>query len=312
MIFIQTIMALPFLLAVVPNVVPQVVPQPDGCWPIQDDRIYARDVAAAVPAFAGVAADFVLGYTPTPGTRRVFRGDALEKLARNQGVTAEALPDVCFERAMATLKSEEVLKAMHDAWGTGNVNGPDVRMELRSFSPQIAPQGRVVFPRTGLQLPVTSDPQADVLWRGYVMYGNNRRFSISARARITTTTTRVIAVADLPVGNVVREDQVRLESFDTFALDDRPARSLDEVVGLVPRTLIRSGATVLRSQVGRAPEVARGDVVKVEVTAGGAHLLLEGRAESDGVVGKTILVKNLTSGKDFRAQVTGKGKVSVQ
>ena len=312
MIFIQTIMALPFLLAVVPNVVPQVVPQPDGCWPIQDDRIYARDVAAAVPAFAGVAADFVLGYTPTPGTRRVFRGDALEKLARNQGVTAEALPDVCFERAMATLKSEEVLKAMHDAWGTGNVNGPDVRMELRSFSPQIAPQGRVVFPRTGLQLPVTSDPQADVLWRGYVMYGNNRRFSISARARITTTTTRVIAVADLPVGNVVREDQVRLESFDTFALDDRPARSLDKVVGLVPRTLIRSGATVLRSQVGRAPEVARGDVVKVEVTAGGAHLLLEGRAESDGVVGKTILVKNLTSGKDFRAQVTGKGKVSVQ
>ena len=248
MIFIQTIMALPFLLAVVPNVVPQVVPQPDGCWPIQDDRIYARDVAAAVPAFAGVAADFVLGYTPTPGTRRVFRGDALEKLARNQGVTAEALPDVCFERAMATLKSEEVLKAMHDAWGTGNVNGPDVRMELRSFSPQIAPQGRVVFPRTGLQLPVTSDPQADVLWRGYVMYGNNRRFSISARARITTTTTRVIAVADLPVGDVVREDQVRLESFDTFALDDRPARSLDEVVGLVPRTLIRSGATVLRSQ----------------------------------------------------------------
>jgi len=310
--FIQTIMALPFLLAVVPNVVPQAVPQPDGCWPIQDDRIYARDVAAAVPVFAGVAADFVLGYAPTPGTRRVFNGDALERLARSQGVTAEALPDVCFERAMATLESEDILKAMHDAWGTGNVSGPGVRMELRSFSPQIAPQGRVVFPRTGLQLPATSDPQAEVVWRGYVIYGNNRRFGISARARITTTTTRVIAVADLSVGNVVREDQVRVESFDTFALDDRPARSLDEVVGLVPRMLIRSGATVLRSQLGRAPEVARGDVVKVEVTAGGAHLLLEGRAETDGVEGKTILVKNLSSGKDFRAQVTGKGKVSVQ
>jgi len=307
MMFIQTIMALPFLLAVVPNVVPQVVPQPDGCWPIQDDRIYARDVAAAVPEFAGVAADFVLGYTPIPGTRRVFKGDALEKLAGNQGVTAEALPDVCFERAMATLKSEEVLKAMHDSW-----NGPDVRMELRSFIPQVAPQGKVVFPRTGLQLPATSDPQAEVAWRGYVIYGNNRRFSISARARISTTTTRVIALADLSVGDAVREDQVRLESFDTFALDDRPARNLDEVVGFVPRTPIRSGATVLRSQLGRAPEVARGDVVKVEVTAGGAHLLFEGRAESDGVVGKTILIRNLTSGKDFRAQVTGKGKVSVQ
>ena len=311
MIFIQTIMALPFLLAVVP----QVVPQLDACLPIQDDRIYARDVAAAVPAFAGVAADFALGYAPAPGTRRVFKGDALSRLARNQGVAAEmaeALPDVCFERAMATLDAGEVLEAMRSAWGVGNAHGSDARMELRSFSPQIAPQGKVVFPRTGLQLPATSDPQAEVVWRGYVIYGNNRRFGISARARITTTTTRVVAVANLAAGDVVREDQVRLESIDTFALDDRPARNLDEVVGFVPRTLIRAGATVLRSQLSRAPEVARGDVVKVDVTAGGAHLLFEGRAETDGFTGKTILVKNLSSGKDFRARVTGKDKVIVQ
>jgi len=308
MILVETIMTLPFLLAVVPNV----IPQPDGCLPIQDERIYARDLAAAVPAFAGIAGDFALGYTPAPGTRRVFKGDALEKLARNQGVAAEALPDVCFERAMATLKAGEILEAMHSAWFSGDVRSGDVHMELRSFSPQIAPQGHVVFPRTGLQLPAASDPQAEVVWRGYVVYGNSRRFGVTARARITTTTTRVVAVADLSAGAPVREDQVQLESFDTFALDDRPARNLDEVVGFVPRTLIRSGATVLRSQLSRAPEVARGDVVKVEVTAGGAHLLFEGRAETDGVEGKTILVKNLTSGKDFRARVTGKGMVSVQ
>ncbi len=311
MIFLETIMALPLLLAVVPNVIPPL----DGCLPIQDDRIYARDVAGAVPAFAGVPEDFALGYAPAPGTRRFFKADALRRLARNQGVAAEALeavPDVCFTRAMATIEPEEILEAMRSAWGVGNVSNPDVRMELRSFSPQIAPQGKVVFPRSGLQLPATADPQAEVLWRGYILFGNNRRFSISARARITTTTTRVVAVADLAAGDVVREDQVRLESFDTFALDDRPARNLDEVVGFVSRTLIRSGATVLRNQLSRAPEVARGDVVKVDVTAGGAHLLFEGRAETDGLLGRTILVKNLSSGKDFRARVTGKDKVTVQ
>jgi len=301
------IMALPLLLAMVPQSVPQGVPQPDGCWPIQEDRIYARDVAAAIPAFSNIAAEFALGYAPAPGIRRVFKGEALERRARNQGVAAEALPDVCFERAMATLEAGEILGAMRASW-----SGADVRMELRSFGPQIAPQGKVVFPRTGLQLPASSDPQAEVIWRGYVAYGNNRRFSISARARITTTTTRVVAVADLPVGDPVREDQVRLESFDSFALDDRPARHLDEVVGYVPRALIRTGSTVLRSQLSRAPEVARGEVVKVEVTAGPAHLMFEGRAETNGVTGATILVKNLTSGKDFRARVTGKGKVSVQ
>jgi flagella basal body P-ring formation protein FlgA len=297
------IMALPMLLAMVS----QGVPQLDGCLPIQDDRIYARDIAAAVPAFSNIAADFALGYAPAPGTRRVFKGEALERLARNQGVAAEALPDVCFERAMATLEAGEILEAMHISWSS-----PDVRMELRSFSPRIAPQGQVVFPRTGVQLPAASDPQAEVVWRGYVVYGNNRRFNVSARARITTTTTRVVAVADLSAGDPVREDQVRLESFDSFALDDRPARHLDEVVGFVPRSLIRTGSTVLRSQLGRAPEVARGEVVQVEVTAGAAHLLLEGKAQANGVTGSTILVKNLVSGKDFRARVTGKGKVSVQ
>jgi flagella basal body P-ring formation protein FlgA len=69
---------------------------------------------------------------------------------------------------------------------------------------------------------------------------------------------------------------------------------------------------VLRNQLNRAPDVARGDVVQVEVTAGGAHLALEGRAEANGSTGSTILVKNLSSGKDFRARITGKGKVSVQ
>jgi flagella basal body P-ring formation protein FlgA len=303
MIFLPTIMSLSYLLAAVP----QVVPQSGGCLPVQGDRIYARDVAAAVPAFSSVAADFVLGYTPAPGTRRIFKGEALQKFATNQNVIVESAPDVCFERAMAELTASEVLDAMRSTW-----SAPDVRMEVQSYSPKAIPQGKVVFPRTGLQLPAAADPQGEVLWRGYVLYGNNRRFSISAHARITTTTTRVIAVASLSTGQPVRADQVRLESFDTFALDDRPARSLDEVVGFVPRSAIRSGSTVLRSQLSRAPEVARGDVVKVEVIAGGAHLLFEGKAQADGVTGKSILVKNLTSGKDFRAVVTGKGKVSVQ
>jgi len=301
------IMAIPLLITAVAQSVPPRMPPSEDCLTVQDDRIYARDIAAAIPAFSAVAADFSLGYSPLPGARRIFKGAALQKLAWNQGVATDSLPDLCVERAMAALDSRELLDAMRNAWPD-----PQARIELRSWSPPLAPQGKVVFPRTGLQLPAASDVETEVRWRGYVLYGNNRRYNISAHARITISTTRVVALSDLSTGAPVREDQVRLESIDTFALDDRPARSLDEVVGFVPRTLIRAGAIVLRSQLGRAPEVARGDMVKVEVTAGAARLAFEGRAETDGVVGTTILVKNPSSGKDFRARVTGKGKVSVQ
>ena len=68
-----------------------------------------------------------------------------------------------------------------------------MRLELRSFSPQLAPQGTVVFPRTGLQLPTTSDPQAEVVWRGYVVYGNNRRFGIMGRVRHNVARTTLLA-----------------------------------------------------------------------------------------------------------------------
>ena len=185
-------------------------------------------------------------------------------------------------------------------------------MELKSWSPKVVPAGKIVFPRTGLQLPTASDPQAEVVWRGYILYGDNRRFSIAARARITTSVTRVVAMEDLVVGQPIQENQVRLESFDSFALDERTVRNLDEVVGSVPKTRIRAGSTLLRTQLGRAPEVARGEMVQVEVTAGAAHLAFQGQAQANGITGASILVKNTASGKDFRARVTGKGKVSVQ
>src|SRR5689334_637421 len=104
------------MLAAIVQDVPPILPQPDGCFPVQDDRIYARDFAAAIPAFGNVPTDFVMGYAPAPGTRRVFNGAALKKLAMNQGVAIDAPPEVCFERAMATLESGEILDAMRSVF----------------------------------------------------------------------------------------------------------------------------------------------------------------------------------------------------
>jgi flagella basal body P-ring formation protein FlgA len=68
---------------------------------------------------------------------------------------------------------------------------------------------------------------------------------------------------------------------------------------------------IRKNQIERAPDVARGDVVTVHVFEGAAHLSMEGRAQQDGVKGANILVRNPSSGKDFRAQVTGKDQVTI-
>jgi flagella basal body P-ring formation protein FlgA len=66
-----------------------------------------------------------------------------------------------------------------------------------------------------------------------------------------------------------------------------------------------------KTQLASLPDVARGALVDVEVFAGAARLLVKAKAQSDGFKGSTIMVRNLTSGKDFRARVAGKDRVIV-
>jgi flagella basal body P-ring formation protein FlgA len=296
-------MAIPALLALAVN--------PDGCHLIQSDFIVARDVAAVVPAFAGVPEDFRLGYVPTSGEPRFLRGADLQRIARNQRIELDGLPDVCFARKTFIPQAGQLREAMLAELNSAELNIDGAKIEVLSWSQQAAPVGELVFPRDGMQLPQGSGAQRDVLWHGYVRYGDGHLFPIWAKVRITANVTRVVVAANIPIGKAIQSNQVRLETCEDFPLDDAVARNLDEVVGYLPKSSLRAGSVIRRTQIERPPDVARGDLVIVEVFADGAHLKLEGQAESAGVKGSTILVRNLSSGKDFRAQVTGKGQATV-
>lgn len=293
------IMSLPILLALAAPSSP--------CITVDQDRVYARDLAGSIPQFASMPPDFPLGYSPAPGARRVLTGVSLKALAKGQGVQLEGVSDVCVEFRMAKLSEEEIHSALVEGYG-----GDQVRIAVSAWGPDIAPLGQVVFPRGGLQLPADRDPNHDALWRGYVLYGANRRFSVWARARIAVATTQVVAVTDIPAGAVIREENVRIAATETAAPDDRLARSLDQVLGLAPRTAIRAGSPLVRSQLDRVPEVVRGDTVTVQASEGGAVLVFSAKAQSSGAIGSTVWMRNPASGKGFRAKVTGKDAVAVR
>jgi flagella basal body P-ring formation protein FlgA len=298
------IMTIPLLLAV--------ASQFEGCLAVQAEKIYARDIVPALPAFGAIPGEVVIGYSPVPGVRRVLTPDTLVRIARTQGVTLEGAAEICIERQAVKLAADEIRAAMLASLDELAWKSAPVQIELKSWGPESAPPGKIVFPRSGLQLPPAHQPNADATWRGYIEHGNGQRVPVWARARVTITAARVVAVTDLRAGSTVNPDDVRLEISEAGALDDRVARTLDEVVGFVPRNFIRAGSAVVKSQLTRLPDVAKGDVVQVQVRAGAARLVLEGRAQSSGAAGATIWVKNLSSGKEFRATVSGKGKVTVQ
>src|SRR5512138_2406223 len=88
-----------------------------ACLPVRSDRIFARDIAQAIPAFQQVGSDSVLSYAPQPGFRRVFHRLELSQILRQHGVQADGFNDVCFEWPVRPLSGADALGAMISALG---------------------------------------------------------------------------------------------------------------------------------------------------------------------------------------------------
>ncbi len=284
------IMILPFLLAV--------TALPVSCTTLDRDYLTASDLSAAVPAFAKMEGNLNLGYLPSAGTPRILTALDLQRIAKNHGFDLESVPDVCFARRTFVPSAEEIRAAMFSSLGI-----PGAKIEISSSIQRPVPFGELVFPRDGLQV--------SQLWNGYVRYGDNQKVPIWAKVRITAPMTRVVAVTNLPPGKPIQKNQVRLENYEGFPLDTTAARSLDEVVNYLPKSPLRALDAIRKTQLERIPDVTKGDLVKVQVIDGAAHLLFEGTAQSAGVKGSFITIRNGSSGKDFRAQVTGKDEAMV-
>jgi flagella basal body P-ring formation protein FlgA len=272
-----------------------------GCQSIETESVLARDVAAVLPAFAQVPAEFLIGYVPASGAQRIFHAEELERIARNRNIDLHGLEDVCFTRRLLVPDASVIRESMQKT-----LDIPAAKIDILASSRQAVPFGEVVFPRSGVQ---GSEPE--ITWLGYVRGNENTRFPIWARARITAPVPRVVANADLQAGKPIESSQVRIELSEDSPFEQIWARSVEDVVGLVPKSTIPRSIAIRKSQIERPMDVARGSTVRVDVFEGAAHITAEALAETAGMIGSFVTVRNISSGREFRAEVTGKGQVTV-
>ena len=262
----EMMLALPILLAVAAF-------EPGQCQTIDREYLLVRDVAAIVPAFSQLPGDFNLGFAPLSGEPS-FAASTCKISRKIAAWTWPRLP-TCVSSAGLLFR-----RAIRFTWPWPPVLGiPKAKIEIVSSSQHAAPSGEVVFPRDGLQF---TENQKDLLWRGYVRYGDrygdDQHFIVWAKVRISAVMTRVVADGNIPAGKPIQAGQVRLETCEDSPLDETTARSLDEVVGLVPKTQLRAAAVIRKTQVDRPPDVARGDLVTVHVFEGAAYFTRSARA----------------------------------
>jgi flagella basal body P-ring formation protein FlgA len=280
---------------------------PGSCEMIANDRIFGEDLAKALPGLANkVPGDAVIGYSPVPGARRVFKSAELQRIGAPYGVVVAPDAEACFEWSLQPLTNDAIRVAILDA-----LQSPDARIDVLAISGNQAPAGKVTFPISGLLASTLTGPETPVTWRGEVLYHGSRKFSIWARVKISATMTRVVATQLILPGQTVTPDQVRIETYDDFPLRNDIARNLEEVVGRMPRRALRTGLPVFRADLIEPFQVQRGDLVDVTAIAGAAQLHVPALAETPGRQGDLITLKNAHSGKFFRARIEGKDKALV-
>ena len=276
------------------------------CEFVSGEQIFSADLARALPIFTAMPRDVVIGYSPAPGARRILQLPELKRIGAQYGIPVPTEANACFEWKVQPITEDAVRAAIRES-----LQAPAAQVEILAMTKAPAPEGQLVFPQSGLSAATNIDPSTPVTWRGYVQYSSPRRFAVWARVRVSAAMPRVIAAVPLSAGKPVAKEQVRLETIDDFPLRNDTARSLEEVIGRIPRRAVRAGLPVLRSDLAEAFQVERGDTVEVMVIAGAAQLELDAQAEASGRQGDVIPLRNPRSGKLFRARIDGKGRAVV-
>lgn len=270
-----------------------------ACHAVNGERITAADLAAVVPAFAAIAPEKVIGYAPEPGDHRILEPADLLRIAAANGVEVRNVISVCFERALMSLDESKILDTLRAA-----LNRPGAEIEIIEYSKFFVPPGRIVFPLESLP---TRPTDHVAIWNGYVD-ANGRRFPIWARARITVPQSRVVAAVALHAGQVIKSGDLREEEARDFPTKTEPLKSSADCVGHLARRFIPAGTPITAGDLMEPNDVERGDTVSVVVKSGGALLTLPAEADMSGRAGQVIPFRNASTGKVFRAEITGRDK----
>ncbi len=281
-----------------------------ACIAVPSSHILARDLSTAVPLFAALDPGTVVGFAPFPGTVRVLSSHELLLVARLNGVAfrpGETAPSVCVERIVRHLSLEEVSSALLAA-----LDIADVRLDVLEFSSQPLPPGRLEFQRAALNKPPENNPQTAVIWRGRLIYDDQRSLVVWAKVRISVDREIFLARDTITKGAVIRADQIAGASVRQFpSLEIAPALPL-VIVGKVARRALPAGQPIIAAELDDFKDVLRGETVHVLAIDGGASIHFDATAESSGQKGEVILIHNPSSGRNFRALIAGREQVIVR
>jgi flagella basal body P-ring formation protein FlgA len=112
-------------------------------------------------------------------------------------------------------------------------------------------------------------------------------------------------------GQVVVEDDIAWVETRAGALDSATVFESEGLIGRTPRTALRAGEPLRRTDLVLPVIVSRGDMVTMVLATPTMTLTAKGRATENGAEGQTIKVQNTRSKATVEAVVAGPNRVVV-
>jgi flagella basal body P-ring formation protein FlgA len=281
-----------------------------ACVAVPSSKILARDLATAIPLFQALDPGVVIAFAPFPGTVRILSSRDIFLTARRYRLAfagGEAAPSLCVERVVRHLSIEEVTAALLSALDIARV-----RLEILEFSNQPLPPGRLAFQRASLSQPPGNNPLTPVIWRGNLIYDDHHSLAVWAKVRISVDCEVFLAADTIPMGTVIRAEQVAATHISQFPLLQPSPRLPLVVAGKIARRTLAAGQRIVGEDLEELKDVLRGETVHVQAMDGGASIRFDAIAQSSGQKGETIMVHNPSSGRNFRALIAGREQVVVR
>ncbi|MDC0633907.1 flagellar basal body P-ring formation chaperone FlgA [Planktomarina sp.] len=122
------------------------------------------------------------------------------------------------------------------------------------------------------------------------------------------TSTVVFAKHNIPKGKVITADDLELKLAANRSAHGAYT-NLEKIIGHKAKKNITRDAVLKSRHLIAANDIDKDDDVLIVVGAGGLTISTYGQAMEDGQVGEMIIVKNLSSNKEFKAIVLSEKKV---
>jgi len=157
---------------------------------------------------------------------------------------------------------------------------------------------------------VTRLGERSAVWVGSKSLGRDRHGAL-LWFRVAGYALAVVAARPLPAGTPLASGDGALLERDIVGGGCSPIGDPRALTGKRARRFLQAGELICDSLLEAVPAVARGEEVTLSYTGRSFTLTARGIAQADGLLGKRVTVRNVSSGEVFAATVTGKGEVSV-